>query len=200
MQLAIDTSTEIASIALFSEGKVQAELTWHSQMNQTAELLPNVVHLLTQAKIRREDINGIIIAKGPGSFNGLRVGMSTAKGLALALDIPLVGISTLEAEAFQHAQTGRPICPVLNAGRGEIYTALYQMRRGRWHKLAEEHLTTAEKLCSQISKRTIFCGDISPHVAHQLAEGPGRKAVILEGAPNLRRAGFLAELGWDRLS
>src|SRR4030042_2821251 len=103
MQLAIDASTEIASIALFSEGKVQAELTWHSQMNQTAELLPNVVYLLKQAKIELKDIDGIIVAKGPGSFNGLRVGMGTAKGLATALGIPLVSISTLEAEAFQHA-------------------------------------------------------------------------------------------------
>jgi tRNA threonylcarbamoyladenosine biosynthesis protein TsaB len=200
MQLAIDTSTEIATIALFSEGTVQAELTWHSQMNQTAELLPNVVHLLKQAKIGLQNIDGIIIAKGPGSFNGLRVGMSTAKGLALALDIPLVGISTLEAEAFQHAYTGRPICPVLNAGRGEIATALYQKQRGQWQRLMEEHITTVEELCSQIKKRTIFCGNISPTVASRLMETLGRRAVILKGATNLRRAGFLAELGWYRLS
>jgi len=200
MQLAIDTSTEITSIALFSEGKVQAELTWHSQMNQTAELLPNIVHLLKQAKTELRDINGIIVAKGPGSFNGLRVGMSTAKGLALALGIPLVGISTLEAEAFQHAHAGRPICPVFNAGRGEIATALYQKRRGRWQRLMEEHITTAEELCSQIKRRTIFCGNITPIAANQLVERLGQRAVILEGATNLRRAGFLAELGWYRLS
>ena len=200
MQLAIDTSTETTSIALFSEGEVQAELTWHSQMNQTAELLPNIVHLLKQARIGLQDITGIIIAKGPGSFNGLRVGMSTAKGLALALGVPLVGISTLETEAFQHAHIARPICPIFNAGRGEIATALYQKHRGQWQQLIGEHITTIEELCPQIKKSTIFCGNIPPPVAHLLVERLGRRAIILGGAINLRRAGFLAELGWYKLS
>ncbi len=200
MQLAIDTSTDTASLALLSGGKIEAELTWHSQMNHTAELLPNIVHLLNLAKLQIEDISGIIIAKGPGSFNGLRVGMSTAKGLSLALDIPLVGISTLEADAFQHAHTGRPICPILNASRGEIATALYQKRRQRWCRLLEEYITTAEELCSRTKRTTIFCGDIPPPVASQLMDTLGYRAVILERATNLRRAGFLAELGWYRLS
>jgi tRNA threonylcarbamoyladenosine biosynthesis protein TsaB len=199
MQLAIDTSTDIAGIALSSGGEVQVELTWHSQMNQTAELLPSIAHLLKQAKSKIQDIEGIVVAKGPGSFNGLRVGMSTAKGLALALGIPLVGISTLEAEAFQHAFTGRPICPIFNAGRGEIATALYQKQRGQWQRLIGEHITTIEELCPQIKKRTIFCGNVPPPLARQLEEMLERKAVILKAAENLRRAGFLAELGWYRL-
>ena len=206
MELAIDTATEIASIALSSAGKVEAEMSWPAGQNHTVELIPNLLHLFRQAKIEpegevgsvwRAKIEAIIVAKGPGSFNGLRVGVGTAKGLAFALDIPLVGIGTLEAEAFPHARTGLPICPVQDAGRGEIATALYQMQNGEWQKIVAEHITTVDELCSKIASMTIFCGRFSSHTAKQIAEHLGERAVILPGT--LRRAGFLAELGWRRL-
>jgi len=199
MELAIDTSTETASIALSSEGGVVAELTWNAGQNHTAELLPNLVYLLHQAKSKLKDIDGLIVAKGPGSFNGLRVGMSVAKGFALALGVPLVGISTLEVEAFPHAATALPICPILNAGRGEIATALFQVRRGKWRRLLEEHITTLDGLLPEIKGRTIFCGKIPHEVALQIEERLGDKAMVIEGAGLLRRAGYLAELGWRRL-
>ena len=82
MQLAIDTSTDTASLALVQGSEVLAELTWHCGQNHTIELLPHLTHLLNQAKLSLQSINFIIVAKGPGSFNGLRVGISTAKGLA----------------------------------------------------------------------------------------------------------------------
>ncbi len=202
MELAIDTATEIASIALSSEGKVEAEMSWPSGQNHTVELIPNLIHLLRQAKIEPEGqwrgkIHAIIVSKGPGSFNGLRVGVSTAKGLAFALDIPLVGIGTLEVEAFPYAETGLPICPLQEAGRSEIATALYQMQDSEWQKIVSEHITTVDALCPHIVSRTLFCGRFSPSTAKRIAENLGERAVILPGT--LRRAGFLAELGWKRL-
>lgn len=197
MELAIDTATEIASIALSCAGEVQAEMSWHAGQNHTVELIPNLIHLLNQAKIELKGIDAIIVAKGPGSFNGLRVGVGTAKGLAFALGIPLVGIGTLETEAFPYAKTGLPICPVQDAGRGEIATALYQMQRGEWRRLTAEHITTVEELCPKIASSTLFCGRFSPHIAQQIEEHLGEQAIILKGT--LRRAGFLAELGWRRL-
>lgn len=199
MELAIDTSTETASIALSSQGRIIAELTWHAGQNHTAELVPHLNHLLTQVKTEVKDLNGVIVAKGPGSFNGLRVGMSFAKGLALSLNIPIVGISTLEAEAFPYAATGLPICPIQDAGRNEIATALFQTKRGKWRRLINEHITTLEDLLPKIKNRTIFCGKISQDIALQLREELGGKALIVEGAATLRRAGYLAELGWSRL-
>jgi len=199
MELAIDTSTETASIALSSEGELVAELTWNAGRNHSAELMPNLIHLLHQAKSNLRDINGLIVAKGPGSFNGLRVGMSVAKGFAFALSVPLVGISTLEVEAWPHAATALPICPILNAGRGEIATALFQIRRGKWRRLLEEHITTLDGLLPEINSRTIFCGKIPPEVVSQLGERLGDKALLVKGAGALRRAGYLAELGWRRL-
>jgi len=199
MELAIDTSTETASIALSSHGEIIAELAWHAGQNHTTDLIPNLICILEQAKLNLKDINGVIVAKGPGSFNGLRVGMSTAKGLALALNIPLVGISTLEVEAFPYAATTLPICPIQNAGRGEIATALFQTKRGKWCRLVEEHITTVEALLPELKHRTIFCGRIPQEIALQLRERLKRKALIVDGAAGLRRAGYLAELGWRRL-
>lgn len=197
MELAIDTSTEIASIALLRAGEVQAELTWLSGQNHTVELIPNLLHLLHQAKIELGDIEAIIVARGPGSFNGLRVGVATAKGLAFALGIPLVSIGTLEAEAFPYAETGLPICPVQDAGRGEIATAMYQLQNGKWRRLMAEHVTTVAELCPKIAQRTIFCGRFSPDTAQQIEQQLGERAKIVRGT--LRRAGFWAQLGWQRL-
>ncbi len=199
MQLAIDTSTDTASLALVQDNEVLAELTWHCGQNHTTQLLPHLAHLLNQAKLNLQSASGIIIAKGPGRFDGLRVGISTAKGLAFSLSIPIVGISTLEVEAYQHAETGLPICPVFNAGREEIATAIYQTKRNEWCQLIAEHITTVEALCSQITTKTIFCGEFIPSIATQLRKELTEKAIIPPSAARLRRASFLAELGLKRL-
>src|SRR4030042_231815 len=144
MLLAIDSSTSVAGLALWQEGRVLAELTWYTQDNHTAELLPNLLHLLGLAKTELSSVKGIAVAKGPGSFNGLRVGLSTAKGLALALNVPLAAIGTLEVTAFPHAVTQRPLCPIHNAGRGEVAAALFQDKVGQWLRLTEEHITTRD--------------------------------------------------------
>jgi len=199
MQLAIDTSTDTASLALVQDNEVLAELTWRCGQNHTTQLLTHLAHLLNQTKLNLQSADGIIIARGPGSFNGLRVGISTAKGLALSLGIPIVGISSLEAEAYQHAETGLPICPIFNAGREEIATAIYQKKHNEWRQLTAEHITTVETLCSQITTKTIFCGEFIPLIAKQLTKQLKQKAVIPPPAAGLRRASFLAELGRNRL-
>jgi tRNA threonylcarbamoyl adenosine modification protein YeaZ len=198
MELAIDTSTDFASIALSRKGAAIAELTWHSERNHTVELVPNIDRMLTQAKVDQKTLEAIFTARGPGSFNGLRVGVSTAKGLAFALNIPLVAVSTLEIEAYPFACTGLLVCPVQNAGRGEIATAFYRYD-GEWHCLQEEHLTTVEVLCQSIEEKTVFCGEIPESVITQLQQKLEEKAVIPQPAARLRRAGCLAALAWRRL-
>ena len=200
MQLAIDTSTDTASLALVADGQVFAELTWRCGQNHTTQLLPNLNYLLEQNKLSLQSLTGIIVARGPGSFNGLRVGVSTAKGLAFSLGIPIVGVSSLEAEAYPYAQTALPVCPVFNAGRGEIATALYQKKRNRWQEFIPEHITTVEDICSQLSTRTIFVGEYVPSVASRLLKLLGKKAVIPSSLTGLRRASYLAELGVAKLN
>ena len=198
MQVAIDTSTDTASLALVQDGEVLTELTWRSGQNHSTQLLPNLSHLLNQAKLSLQSASCIIVARGPGSYNGLRVGISTAKGLAFSLGIPIISISTMEVEAYQHAETGLPICPIFNAGREEIATAMYQKKGNKWCQLAAEHITTVDALCSRITGKTVFCGEFVPSIAAELKKQLKQKALVLPPAAGLRRASFLAELGLKR--
>lgn len=197
MELSIDTSTDTASIALSVDGVTQAEMSWTAGQNHTVELMPNIIHLLKQAKIDIGEMKAIIVAIGPGSFNGLRVGVGTAKGLAFALEVPLIGIGTLEVEAYPHAPTALPLCPLQPAGRGEIASATFQQVDGGWRKLAEERITTIDELCKGIDTATIFCGRFPDEAATRLKELLGERAIVYN--KTMRRAGFLAELGWKRL-
>lgn len=199
MELAIDTSSEFASIALSQEGRIEAEHTWHSGQNHTVELVPAVTNLLQQMRITIDDISAIFVARGPGSFNGLRVGVSTAKGLAFAGGIPVLGISTLEVEAYAFAYTGLDICPVHNAGRGEIAAALYR-KREVWECLIGEHITTVDKLCASLKEKTVLCGEIAPVILDELRKCLGDHALVPDESVRVRRAGCLAELGWQRLN
>ena len=196
MQLAIDTSTDTASIALVQDGEVLAESTWRCGQNHTVELLPHLARLLNETEVGLQSISCVMVAKGPGSFNGLRVGIGTAKGLAFSLGIPIIGISSLELEAYRHAESGLPICPIFNAGRGEIATAMYQKRDNRWCKLAAEHITTVEALCSEITTKTIFCGEFVPLIASQLRKQLKQRAII--PTTEMRPASLLVELGKGR--
>ncbi|MFC1873630.1 tRNA (adenosine(37)-N6)-threonylcarbamoyltransferase complex dimerization subunit type 1 TsaB [Chloroflexota bacterium] len=199
MQLAIDTSTGMASLALVDGSRYIAELTWNCGQNHSIELIPRLTYLLNQVGVDINTTTGIIVALGPGSFNGLRVGVSTAKGLAFSLVVPIVGISTLAVEAYPHAETGLPVCAVANAGREEIATATYQQKRNHWQPLVAEHITTVDTLCTQIADKTVFCGEFIASIATKLKKQLKQKALIPPPATRLRRAGFLAELGLKRL-
>jgi tRNA threonylcarbamoyl adenosine modification protein YeaZ len=197
MELAIDTSTGFAGVALSDNGVLLAEHLWRSNQNHTRELSLQIENLLNQKHIAMKDIKVVFVARGPGSFNGLRVGISTAKGLAFALKIPLVSISTLEMEAFPFAYTGLPISAVHNGGRGEIAVALY--RQGRtWKCLEPEKLVTVEMLCQQTVKKTLFCGEIPEAAFPELKAKLGTKAVIPSQVARQRHPGYLSELGWLR--
>lgn len=198
MEIAIDTSTGWGGIALSQAGDLLAELTWKPGQNHTSELFPNIERLLQTAKTDIKSLSAVFVATGPGSFNGLRAGISAAKGLSFSLKIPLVGISTLEAEALPFAFTGLQLRPIHDAGRGEIATALYRQSNS-WQQLKEEYLTTVESLCAEITEKTIFCGEIPPSAIDIILASPGEKAVVPGWEQRLRRPGYISHLGWQRL-
>ena len=198
MEIAIDTSTGWGGTALSQDGNLLAELTWKPGQNHTTELFPNMERLLQTAKSDIRSLTAVFVTIGPGSFNGLRAGISAAKGLAFSLKIPLVGISTLEAEALPFAFTGLPLCPIHDAGRGEIAAALYR-QADSWRQLKEEYLTTVESLCAEISEKTIFCGEIPPAAISHILASLGEKAIIPLWEQRLRRPGYISYLGWQRL-
>jgi len=203
VELAIDTATDTASVAISREGKPLAEISWLAGQNHTVNLMPNALHLFKLIGKELNKIDAVFVSLGPGSYNGLRAGLSAAKGLALSLDIRLIGIGTLEIEAYPYADAGLPICVIHNIGRGEIASATYRMSNAGWQKVIEEHITTLDALCKTIDTKTIICGQFAAFPANQLdpaqliAERLGDTAVIRE--TTLRRAGVLAELGWRRL-
>ncbi|MFA5604326.1 MAG: tRNA (adenosine(37)-N6)-threonylcarbamoyltransferase complex dimerization subunit type 1 TsaB [Dehalococcoidales bacterium] len=199
MYLAIDTSTDTAGIAIADEFNILAELLWSCGQNHSVELMPRMARLLENARVKFEDIKGVFVAIGPGSFNGLRVGVSTAKGIAFSLDVPIVGISTLEMTAYPHSYTKLPICPVINAGRSEVAAALFQQTDSVWQKTKAEHITTITELCRETETQTIFCGELKQSAIEELTQELGEKAVIPPPSARLRRSGFLAELGYIRL-
>jgi tRNA threonylcarbamoyladenosine biosynthesis protein TsaB len=123
--LALDTSTRQASIALCTEDTLSGEYAWQVGNNHSVELLERIQRLVIECGHTMQSIEAIAVATGPGSFNGLRVALATAKTLAFALRLPLVGISTLDIIAAQQQQWRGPICAVLEAGRGELYAACY---------------------------------------------------------------------------
>ncbi len=195
MQIAIDTSTDIASLALVQDQEIIAEATWRCGQNHTVELYPRLDWLLKNAHQDICSADYIFVATGPGSFNGLRVGVSAAKGLAFGLGIPIIGISTLEIMAYPHAAAGLPVCALQNAGREEIAAAIFLKKRNKWRRLKEEHITTVDALCSAIKEKTIFCGEIKTGVENRLKKLAKTKAIVPTPAARLRRAAYLAELG-----
>ena len=199
MLLAIDTATQCTSVALYGEECVLAERTWRSANNHTTELMPAIVGILAQQGIKPSSLTGIAVALGPGSFTGLRIGLSVAKGLAMALDIPVMGIPTLDILAEAHAHQKLPICAILRAGRKWLGTALYKVRAGRWRRVTDDRLMLPEQLKTLIERRTLICGEISTELEHLLREQLGDLAVIAPPCLSLRRASCLAEIALKRL-
>jgi tRNA threonylcarbamoyl adenosine modification protein YeaZ len=199
MELALDTSSKILGIALSDKGQIRALQIWETRQNHTIELLPHLVCLAQQVGVEVPSIDAVIVARGPGSYNGLRAGISTAKGLALALNIPLLGVSTLEAEAYAFAFTGLPVRVMHQAGREEIATALYRQKDGEWQCLEEENLTRLATVWRRTRQRTLFCGDIPADMATQIQQTLSRRAIIRLDS-SLSCVGSLAALGWRRLS
>jgi tRNA threonylcarbamoyladenosine biosynthesis protein TsaB len=199
MLVAIDTATGYASLALHDGFQVRGEHTWESPRRHTVELLPRLVAALDQLDVNAEHLSGIAVTRGPGSFTGLRVGLAVAKGLALARGLPLIGVPTLDVTVAAQGQDRRPLCAVLQAGRGRICTATYRWQDGEWHTEEEPRLTTWSTLIEETTSPTLFCGEIDPAGADALGT-LGELGVLLPAAARLRRAGFLAEIAWQRLN
>jgi tRNA threonylcarbamoyl adenosine modification protein YeaZ len=199
MQLAVDTSTDYACLAIVNQSEILAEFTWRCGQNHTVELYPRLNFLLEKTGQELKSADCIFVARGPGSFNGLRVGVSAAKGLAFSLGIPIIGISTLSATAYQHAESGLPVCVIQNAGREEIAAAVYKNKRKIWSEIMPEHITTLEVLAPRIKEKAIFCGEFNSATALQIKKIFKTRAIIPTPAGQLRRAAYLAELGLQRL-
>jgi tRNA threonylcarbamoyladenosine biosynthesis protein TsaB len=125
MLLALDTSTHLASLALCQNGEMLAEYTWDVGASHSVELLRRLEWLLKERGLTLSQVSAVASAIGPGSFTGIRVAVTVAKTLAFSLNVPLLGISTLDIIAYSQASASFPVCALMDAGRGEFYAAFY---------------------------------------------------------------------------
>lgn len=157
--LAIDTSTNTAACALLDDEEIKAEYFVNVGKNHSATLLPSIEHMLSVAGCKMADIDLYACTMGPGSFTGLRIGAATVKGFALASGKPVVGVSTLDALACNMSAANMTICPMLDARKSQVYTALYKISGERYDKASEEKATEIEPFVRGIQDDCIFLGD-----------------------------------------
>ena len=195
LELSLDTASELASIALSREGRLLLELTWRCGRDHSRQLLPTVDGLLGRQGASKDELTALFVCVGPGSYAGLRAGVSTAKGLAFALELPLVGVGRLEIESYAFAATGGPVVAVHRAGRGELAWAAYAADPG-WRELSPPRLSPPDALVRELPPGALVSGEVEEELAAALIERGYR---VVRGAATVRRAALLAELGWQRL-
>lgn len=200
MLLAIDTATQYAGIALYTGEEVVLEMTWRAGRHHTRQVPPAIDEAFRRTGATPADLTGVAVALGPGSFTGLRIGLSLAKGFALARDIPIVGIPTLDITAQPHFHGTTPVCAVLQAGRGRLAFAFYAPdKAGTWQRRGDYRLGSPENVADLVTEPTRFVGEITARERRLWQARLADLALFLPPALNVRRAGVLAELAWARL-
>ncbi|MGH7925637.1 MAG: tRNA (adenosine(37)-N6)-threonylcarbamoyltransferase complex dimerization subunit type 1 TsaB [Candidatus Binatus sp.] len=200
--LGLDTSTSIASLALIAGGKVAAAL--ERPVTSHGAALPGAVdELLRAAGLAVGEVGALAVGTGPGSFTGLRIGLSYAKGIAMASGCALVGIPSFDAMASaalerNNIEAGRLICVVVDARKGEVYAALYRVVADGLEKLSEELVVALEHLASRIAEDVMFIGDDRAKDAAALVESRGHRVAVFETGKLDLRGVCVAALGGAR--
>ncbi len=197
MLLAVDTATKSIGLALHDGSELLAEHFWVTRGFHTVELAPEIALMLRRADRSVADLTAVAIAKGPGSYTGLRIGMALAKGLALAHNLRLLGISTLDIIARSQPLDGSHLFTVIQAGRKRISGVWYKLSASGWEVQGEPENLVWQDLISQIEHETIICGEVGEMGRSALEDIDLVKFTL--PALSVRRPGILAELGWERL-
>ncbi|MBA4348362.1 MAG: tRNA (adenosine(37)-N6)-threonylcarbamoyltransferase complex dimerization subunit type 1 TsaB [Thermodesulfovibrio sp.] len=157
--LAIETSTMLGGVAIVDEYTLVAESRMNVKVTHSERIMSEIDHVLMQSGLNINDIDVFGIAIGPGSFTGLRVGLSTVKGLVYATGKKLVSVSTLEAFAWNVPFSSHQVCPLLDARKKEVYVGLFRWVDGDFIRVMEEKVVRIENLLSVINCPTIFLGE-----------------------------------------
>lgn len=199
--LGIETSGDLASLAVVDPQGLLAELTFRHRMELSRFLVPRVQDVLALAGLALEDLEGVAVAAGPGSFTGLRIGVTAAKSLAYACGIPSCGVSTLEALASGQAAPERALlCALLPASGDQFFAALYQWEGGRLAARREEMLVTASELAERLvdtGLEVFLAGDPGAH-RDRFVAAIG-EPLVLPRSGTSPTAGAVASLGRERL-
>ena len=148
--LAFESSARAASVALVEDGRLISQYSQCSGLTHSRTLLPMAEDMLKNAELTLDKVDLFAVAHGPGSFTGIRIGVSTVKGLAWAADKPCVGVSTLEAMAWHGLAAGGLVCPVMDARRSQVYNALFKVENGKPVRLCEDRPIALSQLAEEL--------------------------------------------------
>ncbi len=192
--LGIDSSGTVASVAIIEDGKMTACLQSDTSYTHSTTLLPMIDKAFSMADTDKKSIDLVAVAKGPGSFTGLRIGAGSAKGFACALGIPIAPVSTLDALGYLFPFADGIVCPIMNARRSQVYTACYK----NGECISQEEAISLDELFEklyQYEEKVIFLGDGVPEYKDYIKEN--FKAEYVIAPPHLLKqsAGAVACLG-----
>jgi len=197
MLLAVDTSTAQVGLAVFDGAQVLGEMTWRSKQHHTVELAPAVAELMRRSGLSMQELRALGVAIGPGSFTSLRVGMSFVKGLALACNLPLIGIPTLDIYAAAQPAAKLPLLTAIQAGRGRLAVGWYKSSKSGWQAQGSGRVVASDSLIYEIRTPTLVCGEFNNDERQRLVKDE-MNVRLVSPAQSIRRPSILAELAWAR--
>ena len=197
--LAIDTATEACGVAVVVDDLVELELALAHGRTHARFLMPAVESALSLAGISLADIDGFVVAQGPGSFTGLRIGISTAKGFALATGKPLAGVSSLEVLAHQVMAGAGMICPIIDARRKQVYWSLYRSDGTALVAEAPETVGPVGDILRSAKEACLCVGNGALLYQKRLREAPGGNFTVAAETQHALRAGVLGKIGCRNL-
>ncbi len=195
--LAVDTSTTSCSVALFGGGRLMSERTVTDGRTHSIHLLPLIHDLFERSRWSLADLNAIAVTRGPGTFTGLRIGISTVKGLAAAARIPVVGIGSLAALAFPHLGQGRSVVSLIDARRGEVYCAHYAGDSDASQPIEPIVAAAPEAVADVVPPGALLVGS-GAHLYRDLFNARCPRAQIGEAAQHVIRAASVGRLALAR--
>jgi len=196
--LAVDTSTMSCSVAVTDKDSLLAEATSVREQTHSKHLMDMVDSVIDFSGLAISELDGFAVTRGPGTFTGLRIGISTVKGLATASGKPVVGISSLDALAKQCAYASNLICSLIDARRGEVYFARYRFLDGVLEKVIEERVLPPAQAVSDINEPALFVGNGARLYQDIILEKVAEQACFAMPCHNTIRASTVAQLSLGR--
>lgn len=198
--LAIDTSNYVLGVALANDSQIIGEYITNLKKNHSVRAMPAIEQLMKECEVKPENLTKVVVAKGPGSYTGVRIGVTIAKMIAWARKIPLVGVSSLEALAANGQYFNGYICPVFDARRGQVYTGLYQYEKELKEIIMDQHILFSDWLrqVKEMDKPVLFLGnDVSLHM-ETIQQSLGELAVFGDITLHNPHPAKLAQIGMTR--
>lgn len=192
--LAVDTATTSCSVAIVDNTTLLSEFTLDREETHSRHLMKMIRSSLRMSGLEYSDLDGFAVSRGPGSFTGLRIGISTIKGLAVALEKPVVGVSSLETLALQVYYSRDLICPILDARKGEVYFSRYRFLDGHLKKQTKERVAPPDKAVDDLNESCLFVGNGALLYKEMILEKVGECASFAPMIQNTIRASTLAYL------